>query len=122
MEAQRITITTLPVLPNNIVATNYINLQLISSITGSPISCDLLLDSSQPLNFYAPDGCAPNQSTTEFSSVCEEIGNSVMFTYTIHSQLINDVLYGIRCFLPEVEEVDTAIRVQGTVNSCRCTN
>jgi len=80
VEAQPI--TTFPLLPNNTVATNYVSLQLISTITGSFFICDYERDFRA--NFYARDnGCSPNVSNADYSTDCNVSENTITFTFTI---------------------------------------
>ena len=99
--SQQITITTFPVLPLSTVATNYTNLQIISTITGSDslISCHWVKD-GRSSNFYN-EMCLPNEKTANYSSDCQESGSTVTINYTIYSAMFADVDYEVSCFFPD---------------------
>ena len=99
VEAQQITITTHPLLPSNVSATNYVNLQIASSITGfveNPIACQWLYNGNTSI-FYYLSACLADVSNADYSSFCEEDGNSISFIYTIQTPLRNEVNYGTEC-------------------------
>ena len=50
--------------------------------------------------FYELGACSPDVSNAEYSSVCEENGNSITLTYTMRTPLRNDVNYQISCVFP----------------------
>jgi len=111
--AQSITITTLPILPNNIVATNYVGLQLISTITDSPISCGYIRNTNSIRNFYIDGvGCVSDESTPDYSTDCNVTENLVTFIYTIQSPLGYNMDFSILCLAPDLE-VSIQITVQG---------
>jgi len=112
-EAQSITITTLPFLPDNIIATNYANLQLITLISASPITCSFVQDGGNEVLFYATDGCLPDVSNNQFNTVCQKNGNMITFTYTIKSPLHENMNYLVACFLPSIEQKVITLQVQG---------
>jgi len=114
IEAQQINLTTIPVLPDFIVATNFTNLQLVSTIPGSPISCDWFRD-NVPRNFYGNDGGCdpPTISTDDYSTNCFQGETFVNFTYTIHSPLQSNVDYFIDCYIPHRIRASIVIQVQG---------
>ena len=115
IEAQQITITTHPLLPSNVSATNYVNLQLVSSITGfvdSPIACQWLYNGSTSI-FYELGACLANVSNADYSSFCEEDGNFISFIYTIRAPLRNEVYYEIGCAFPASIWTAITIQVQG---------
>ena len=99
-------------LPNTTIATNFTNLQLISSIPGLPFACDWFFDGGNPSNFYANNACSANVSNAEFNTVCIKSRNFVTFTYTIHSPVISNFDYGIGCFVPNLKQT-IFIQVQG---------
>ena len=106
------TITTSPFLPWKTVATNFVNLQIISSINGSAIGCNIAIDGITS-SFY--DGnCSLDVSNAEYSSVCEEDENSITFTYTIRTPLRDEVDYGVTCFFPKEVATTITVQVQGT--------
>ena len=112
MQAQTILITTLPILPENIVATNYDNIQFTSTISGSPLACSWRLQSSDRTtsdNFISGSECI-----SQYSSVCEIKERSVSFNYTSNFPMLNDVSYLISCFASDgneyFEEIDIAVR------------
>ena len=113
-EAQQITITTRPFLPYNVGATNYVNLQLVSSITGAPIACNWRYD-GRTLIFYETGNCSRDVSNTDYSSFCEEDENSISFIYTIRTPLRNEINYGINCIFPVSASTIINIQVQGTM-------
>jgi len=113
VEAQQVTITTSPLLPKNIVATSYANLQLISSISDSPVVCTWAFD-GRTFNFYEINGCVPDVSNEEFSSVCEQNEESIIFTYTIRSSLLTNTNFRVHCSFPLLIEDDISIYVQGS--------
>ena len=115
VEAQQVTITTQPFLPNNVGATNYVNLQLVSSITGFPIVCHYQYANRASI-FYESGSCLPDVSNAKYSSVCEDVGNSITFTYTIRTPLRDDVNYDIVCNFPAPISATITAQVQGTSN------
>ena len=112
IEAQEIIITTFPFLPKNTVATNFVNLQIISSISESAIGCNWEKDDLTSA-FYS-NNCLPDVSNAEYSSVCEEDGNSITFTYTTRTPLRDEVVYGVFCFFPNLITTAITIQAQGT--------
>jgi len=76
-DAQEITINIFPVLPETIIATNYVNLKLISTVIGSPLACHWYKD-GRTSNFYEFIDCLPNTSSGKFKSVCESTENVIM--------------------------------------------
>jgi len=113
VEAQQVTITTYPLLPENIVATSYANLQLISSISGSPLACNWDFD-GLTFSFYENSACVPDVSNEEFSSVCEQNVDSFTFTHTIRSSLFSNINFRVNCFFPHPTEDEISIYVQGS--------
>jgi len=111
-EAQQITIIPFPLLPENVVATNYVDLQLISSISGSPLYCDWATDSRTSV-FYVEEACYGNESDVEFSSVCEQTENSITLTYTIRSPLFSEARFAVSCLFSNTISEVVIIDVQG---------
>jgi len=115
-EAQSITIITNPYLPDNIVASNYVDLQIISSVASnsSPVVCTWST-TNLSANFYEMDGCVSDNSNDEFSAVCNEIENSIIFNYTTHAPLLTDLTFQVYCYVPEEVSQSIYIEVQGVV-------
>ena len=88
IEAQQITITTSPVLSENVVATGYENLQLISTITGSPLFCSRRMN-GQTAIFYESNACLSKDSISDdrYGGVCSKTENVVTFTFSINPLL-----------------------------------
>ena len=101
VEAQQITITTSPVLPEKIVATGLENLLLISTITGSPLFCSCRIN-DQIAIFYENNACLSKDSISndQYGGVCSKTENVVTFTFTIKTTLRNDVNYEVNCAFP----------------------
>jgi len=113
VEAEQVTITTSPLLPENIVATSYVNLQLISFISGFPIVCTLDFD-GRTSNFLENHACVPDASNEEFNSICEQNVDLFTFTYTVRSSLFSNVNFRVHCFFPMFVKDEIYIAVQGS--------
>ena len=113
-KAQEVYIRTFPILPEKAAATNFVNLQLISTITGSPIACNWQIN-GQTSNFFEIDNCLPNNSNANYTSACENSKNFINFTHTIKTPLVTNVDYGIRCIYPRTSEASFRIAVQSTL-------
>ena len=100
-------------LPRNIIATGYENLQLISTITGDPLFCNSNKDDSS-VSFYEDGACIVKDSTDDYRAVCEETGNAIIFTLTIKTPLSQNVNFGVDCVFPETIRGTIVIQVQGT--------
>ena len=113
VEAQSITLSTNPTLPpERFVSTNYVDLQLIASIVGSPIACDFQRDGQGAVNFYG-NGCIDDVSNSDYSTDCVEDENSVTFIYTILSPLSSQLDYVVNCFVPAQTLAKITIQVKG---------
>ena len=110
--AQKINMTTNPDLPEDIVASEYTNLQLVATITGSPIACHYAKDGRTSL-FYESNGCSPNNSNAEYSSHCEENDDTIKFTYTILPPVLDDINYEVVCSFPKQFWKAISIQVKG---------
>jgi len=114
-EAQSITISTSPFLPDDVVASNYVGLQIISLITSSssPLVCTWVTTNFYD-NFYEIDGCVSVESNDEFSAVCNVTENSIIFNYTTHAPLLTDLTFQVYCLFPQEVAASINIQVQGT--------
>ena len=63
--------------------------------------------------FYESGNCLPDVSDAEYDSVCEENGGSINFTYTIRTQLRDDVNFQVVCNFPQVILSKMVIHVLG---------
>ena len=111
VEAQEITIATFPFLPQNVVAANYSNLQIIVSITGFPIVCSWQI-LGRTMVFYQPGSCVSDVSNADYSSVCEEDKNFINLTYTIRTPLRDVVNFQVTCNFPQeiLSEIDIYVQ------------
>ena len=116
VEAQSITISTNPTLPSeNFVATNYVDLQLIATILGSPISCDFRTNDQDSVIFYGNNGCL-DISSLDYSTDCNEDDSLVTFFYTVNAPLSTQLNYVVSCFLPMQVAAQITIQVKGINN------
>jgi len=100
-------------LSENTVATNYDMLQIISSISGTPIDCSWEIDSAIT-NFYRNNSCRDDlPSNNSYSSFCVKTEDSVTLTYTVLSPLLTNMSYFVSCFYKE-EQVRNSTVVQVT--------
>ena len=114
VEAQQITITTSPsLLPTNIIATGYENLQLISTITGDSLFCSWRRNDIF-VSFYDDGACIVEDSNDDYRAVCEETGNAIIFTLTIKTPLSQNVNFEVVCAFPKNVGETIVIQVQGT--------
>ena len=114
IEAQQIAIATVPLLPQEIVATGYKNLQIISTIAGSPLFCARRIK-GQVANFYENQACLTEGliSDDQYSEVCLETGNVVTFIFTIKIPIYNEVNFYVDCSFPASVTDSITIQVKG---------
>ena len=114
IEAQQIAIETVPLLPQEAVATGYKNLQIISTIAGSPLFCARRIN-GQVANFYENQACLSEDSISDdqYSEVCLETGNVVTFIFTIKIPIHNEVNFYVDCGFPASVTESITIQVEG---------
>ena len=122
VECQQISITTNPLLPQNIVATNYVNFQIIATETGSPDEC---LWSRNPPNamFYrnGTNNCRSRDMPGDgYSTFCGKVDGIITFTYTFQSPLVSDVTFSILCVFHKTIEQNITIQVRGKLTLSFC--
>jgi len=106
-------------LARKIVATDYVNLQLIATINSLPIACHSVLNGSS-YSFVQDSDCLDDKTNADYNAVCEKFDSFFAFNLTILSPLHNNLAYEVSCFLPRNVFVTVAIQVQGTKCVTKC--
>jgi len=68
------------------------------------------------VTFIENGNCLNEESNNEYTSACEISGNTISFTYIIHSALKVGVSFAVICNFPQEVEKSIHIRVQGNNN------
>ena len=122
VECQQISITAIPLLPQNIVATNYVNFQIIATVIGSPHECFWLRNPPNAM-FYrnGTNDCRSRDMPGDgYSTFCGKVDGINTFTYTFKSPLVSDVTFSILCMFHKTIRQNITIQVRGKLTPCFC--